>query len=306
MELPAEQAWQVPTNPIERAAYEYSYALALPAGMPRPAPFDFRAARLVEGYGGKSVAQQYFEHLCGTEDAEVIAKAAEGVEGFQVLRPRPNMERSPFNRDRYAAEEPTGYGWLSDDNQLRKEFGGGLQDYVQPLSGIYAFVEYQEPASNAYYRVERSPAPDPEFEHGISGNWRPSDGGILEVPYVVRHTHIERITARYLYTWRGVRRLRDREFGIAGGEYLIVDKETGKVLGARRTFNSTFVPGNPGYTNWYAARECHPLQDVEPMPYFVRRVLHPAIGINDTYLPAAYRDEYRDSLKEKEKAGTAR
>ena len=43
-------------------------------------------------------------------------------------------------------------------------------------------------------------------------------------------------TARYAYTWRGVKRDRDREHSISGVEYLIYDRETLEVLAFRRTF----------------------------------------------------------------------
>lgn len=47
---------------------------------------------------------------------------------------------------------------------------------------------------------------------------------------------IPALTARYGYTWRGIRRARDREHGIAGGEPLIYDLQTKEVLAVRRQF----------------------------------------------------------------------
>jgi hypothetical protein len=42
--------------------------------------------------------------------------------------------------------------------------------------------------------------------------------------------------ARYGYTWRGIRRERDRDHNIAGGEVLIYDLQTKEVLAVRRQF----------------------------------------------------------------------
>lgn len=293
------RSWQVPTDPAEKAVYDESHALPLPPGMPKPIPFDFRAARISEGYGRKSVAQQYFEHLCRTEDVEVIHAVVKNVDGFQLLRPRPRMEFSPLNRDRYGAEEPTGYGWASDDNQLDKNYTFGLDEYLQPLFGVYTYVTYREPTfGNASYRAYRGSDVDPRFPNGIDSNWAPQRLGTrLNVPYVTRRIRIDDPSTRYAYTWRGIHRPRDREFGIGGGEFLIVDRQTGQVLAAKRTFNSTYVPRNPAYTNWAGARECWGLEKSDPIPRFVKRVLNPPLDVNDAYVPAKYRERYHEFLK---------
>lgn len=298
IKVPAERPWTVPADPVSKAAYDYSHALPLPPQMPKPVPFDFKAARLAEGYGGKSVGQQYFEHLCRTEDVEVIVQPAKDVEGFQVLRPRGNSEASPLNKDRYAAEEVTGMGWLTDDDQLDAEpYDDLAATYVQPLYGVYRYVEFEMPGKpGEYWRADRDPHPDvSKHPNGISSNWRT----YVRVPHVQRRILVPEITAPYLYTWRGVRRSRDREFGIGGGEYLVVDKRKRQVLGAKRTFNSTYVPSQLGFTNWFAARECGGLDKSQPIPYFVKRVLQPPLNVNDDFVPNNLRGEYHAELERK-------
>lgn len=54
--------------------------------------------------------------------------------------------------------------------------------------------------------------------------------------------HRRDFEARYALTWRGLTRPSDRELGIAGGELIVLDMQTGEVLGVRR-----------GYAQW--ARE---------------------------------------------------
>ena len=223
VKVPEEKPWDIPTNPVEKAAYDYSHTLPLPPGMPQPVPFDFRAARLKEGYGGKSVGQQYFEHLCATEDVEVIVQPAKDVRGFQILRPRGDIEAMrDLNRDRYRLEEVTGYGWLGDGDQLDREAQGMGDSYVQPLYGVYEYVEYESPENPGnYYRVERTSSGDIErYPHGVSGGWRPDSGMPLDVPYVQQLSSTASLQSHYAYTWRGIRRPRDREFGIGGGGVL--------------------------------------------------------------------------------------
>jgi len=68
---------------------------------------------------------------------------------------------------------------------------------------------------------------------------------------------IPALTARYGYTWRGLRRERDREFGIAGGELLIYDLKTKEVLAVRRQFLiASHNPRGEGKAMWEVAGSC--------------------------------------------------
>ncbi len=153
-------------------------------------------------------------------------------------------------------------------------------------------------ASDHYHRVERAMNADTDrHPHGIEANWRPASGLALRMPYLHRQITVTQLESKYAYTWRGIRRPRDREFGIGGGEYLVVDKATKTVLGVKRTFNSTFVPKQPDLTNWYAARECVGLDKAAPIPKFVRKVLRPNITVNDKYLDDEHASQYHTYLK---------
>ena len=73
----------------------------------------------------------------------------------------------------------------------------------------------------------------------------------------MQFTSIPRPTARYGYTWRGLKRPRDREFGIAGGEILIYDLQTKEVLAVKRQFLITGRnPRGPGKAMWEIASSC--------------------------------------------------
>ena len=303
VKVPEEKPWDIPVNPVEKAAYDYSHALPLPPGMPQPVPFDFRTARLQEGYGGKSVGQQYFEHLCATEDVEVIVQSAKDVRGFQILRPRGNIEATrDLNTDRYRLEEVTGHGWLGDGNQLDQDGYRIGVSYVQPMHGIYDYVEYENiEIPKTYYRVERTEDIDhAKRPYGIIAGWAPKHGLIFRVPYVISRVEKQFLSSDFLYTWRGIRRNRDREFGVGGGEYIVVDKSNDSVLSLKRTFNSTYVPNQKSYTNWYGARECPQKNGlISPISLFINRSLNPPLSTNDAFVPKDSQAEYKSYLLKK-------
>lgn len=292
--------WVIPSDPQERAAYDYAHSLPFPPGMPQPVPFDFRQARMIDVMGGKSVAQQYFAHLCRTEDVEVIARRVENVDGFLLMRPRADTEGTPADSDRYGTEEPTGIGWFSDDGQLNEKHDTLRDAYLQPLYGVYRYVEYVKQTSPliAVY-VERLDKRDGKDVHsGCVANWRSRTSGVVSVPCMwTPRVEADKIRSRYAYTWRGLRRPRDREFGIAGGEFLVVDRQTNEVLAVKRTFNSTYVPRRPEFTKWSAARECRRLKDAPPLPRFIAKVLVPNLHVNDDFVPADELDNYHIRLR---------
>jgi hypothetical protein len=65
---------------------------------------------------------------------------------------------------------------------------------------------------------------------------------------------VARLTSRYAYTWRGIRREKDRWFGIAGGELIVLDRVTGEVLGVRRGF--AIAHQYPRHLDWEFANFC--------------------------------------------------
>jgi hypothetical protein len=72
---------------------------------------------------------------------------------------------------------------------------------------------------------------------------------------------VAQLSARYGYTWRGIKRTKDRENGIAGGEALIYDVQTKEVIAVRRQFLIGFRnPRGAGAILWEIAASC-PLSD---------------------------------------------
>lgn len=85
--------------------------------------------------------------------------------------------------------------------------------------------------------------------------------------------------SRYGYTWRGIHRDHDREFGIAGGELIVLDLQTGEILGVRRGFARTGTYGRT--TNWEFTPVCPRYEirsrskDFDFSYWFIRKVLRP-------------------------------
>ena len=218
---------------------------------------------------------------------------------------------TPQDFDRYGVEEPVGFGWQNDDDQLTD--GGKFEidllasDYIQPLNGVYRFVEYVESASpNRFIRVERAlTARSKEAKFGIEANWRTHSSGALRVPYLKSRREVDRLSGTFGYAWRGLRRIRDREFGVGGGDFVVFEIATQTVVGLRRTFNSTFVPGRPEFTKWSAARNCPDRLSGTPIPNFVQRVLNPDIHVNDEFVPASELSNYHHYIERKTEHGYA-
>ena len=139
--------------------------------------------------------------------------------------------------------------------------GDGLHDqgagFIQPPQHNYHFVEqprretkWQSDIKEPYIRLFGFTT---ERERDYQGKL--VDSFKQKTPMQV--IGITAPTARYGYTWRGIRREKDREHGIAGGELIIYDLQTKEVLAARRQFliagsNSRGV----GRTMWEVAASC--------------------------------------------------
>jgi hypothetical protein len=64
-------------------------------------------------------------------------------------------------------------------------------------------------------------------------------------------------TAKYGYTWRGLSRVQDRKYGIAGGEVIIYELSSKKILAVRRMFLRVNTKGlRRGLAYWEWAGIC--------------------------------------------------
>ena len=302
------RGWDIPTDPQQKAAYDYAHSLKLPDGVPKSKPFYFPLARLRALIPGQpDVSTQYFNHLCSTESGETIVKTVENVEGVFQMRPRGKVGDTPLDFDRYAPEEPTGIGWSNDEGSDDQVY----QMYIQPMYGKYTFMERPSPdASATLIRAVRdigahSP-PGETSGHQTSIEIRPGMHHQFDLPWMVAYKTVKQRQARYGFTWRGIKRDLDRRYSIGAGEYLIVDMDTNEVLAVKRRFKQSGYDRNTNSHIWWGnARSCENeifrMKGFTPAPIpitdFIESVLHPMPHANDQFVPEQYRNVYLGDKK---------
>ncbi|MEW5994740.1 MAG: hypothetical protein AB1744_10135, partial [Candidatus Zixiibacteriota bacterium] len=244
--------WDKPTDPRELAAYEHAHSLELPDSLPRPVPFDFTPYLLSNR---RTTAVAYFEHLCATEAGEYIFKTVEDVEGLYQMRAMPKRSNKVL-RDRYGFEDPADWS-LGEAEGAQILFLGG------PTAG-FRFFESDWPLTKTTISIKQkywtvtpwSGSDSPRHWHYNNDDY--SKGGVRTKGIV---TPVTELQSRYAYTWRGIRRERDREYGIAGGELIVLDRITGEILGVRRSF--AIARQYKSHLDWEFAYYCPGLLDFD-------------------------------------------
>jgi hypothetical protein len=155
--------------------------------------------------------KQYFEALCKSEAGEFIYKTVDGVEGIYQIRPRALEKGDMRQEDRYVLEDPYGY----EDWEARSAPG----IFVKP--NRYGFLEVPSPSESSvsapmrFHRYYRK-------------------GGAEKIEWDIQT--VSELQSRYGFLWRGIKRPRDREHNIGGGELFILDLHSGEVLATKRGF----------------------------------------------------------------------
>jgi hypothetical protein len=212
--------------------------------------------------------REYWEALCKAEAGEFVFKTADNVKSVYNVRPR-GVATDYELSDRYVLEDPFTYTDVQRSHKPEEYF-------VQPYLGSYLAYEIRDPdATTRFLRYFRSDKPTgPPYQTGFEGRW-------VRVPYLVDKVLVDSVSSRHGITWRGITRPRDREYGIAGGEFLIVDLATGDILGIRRGFAlSGSVPNKATGFWWMSAERCPTYSGSAPNMAFVRRVLRPIADVN--------------------------
>jgi hypothetical protein len=176
--------------------------------------------------------KQYFEALCKSEAGEFIYKTVDGVEGIYQIRPRALEEGDMRQEDRYVLEDPYGYS----DWEARSSHG----IFVEPRR--YRFLEVADSIADS----AGAPA---KFKRYVR-----KDGG-KKIEWDI-HV-VSELQSRYGYFWRGIKRPRDREHNIGGGELVIVDLHSGDILAVKRGFKlGGPIPKSHTEIYWPAGRLC--------------------------------------------------
>jgi hypothetical protein len=240
--------------------------------IPNPVPLD-------SGYRPGMTQQEYFQHLCKNEAGEFIFKTADNVESIAQLRVRPFYKGSDGAHLHYI-EDPYGY------------FASEVEDpsfqFVNPKFHLYSQFEIpiagrreygpalQQTVDKSLYAPPQLDAKFARFFGGEDGLWKS-----------MRMTYEAKLTSRYGFTWRGIKRPHDREMGIGGGELIVLDLKTGEVMGVRRGYaiwnrgwTGRLCPryGYGGgqdktsnFTAWFTAKVARPR---EWEKFFERKAIH--------------------------------
>ena len=209
--------------------------------IPNPVPKDSRYRR------GMS-AKEYFDHLCRTEAGEFIFKTADSVDGILFMRP-PTRPTDYDLMDRYKLEAPD----IERIFQLyRPSPGDRSAIFVTSEPESYRFVEEYDRINNRYIRAFG-------FESGTTKT-RP-----LEFSPDRK--------SQYGLTWRGIRRVGDRENGIAGNEWIVLDLRSNEVMAVFRNFaRSGETPGVREGIWWLNGIQCPSRSDVISAGYLGRQL----------------------------------
>lgn len=271
--------WDKPTDPRELEAYTFAHNLKLPDSLPKPVPFDFKpyTNTLFNSKAEAAGRLAYFNHLCKTEAGEFIYKTVDKVDGLYQMRPMPKRS-TPLMQDRYGFEDPADWSQREADGSPTLFIGG-------PGNG---FIFFESP------RHPKDSVNEVNFKRWVVNSWDKPE----PPPYWKYHDYDytnsrigptadpeATISARYGYTWRGIRRERDREFGIAGGELMVLDLQTNEVLAVRRSFAIAKIYDLGKRVDWEFAYFCPDTMRPDGKKRLVDKMFYPFSFISEVLRP---------------------
>jgi hypothetical protein len=255
-----------PVDPLATEEGRFAHSIKIP----NPVPED-------SGYKAVMTPQEYFDHLCKTEAGEFIYKTVENVDGIMQMRPR--TEATDYMLQHlYALEDPFGetYGEEFNMGPDALKVGTIQGGFVNPP---YSDAVKTDAAKRGYklykpdqnYKFLEKPIP-PRLQNPADGAkylryTRPNTDKMIvengqyiyprdQQPKMIEE-RVKKLKSRYAFTWRGIKRPHDRELGIAGGEFIILDVQTQEVLAVRRGYLRTAnVRETAGRVWWLGAWSC--------------------------------------------------
>jgi hypothetical protein len=190
-----------PADPLATEEGRFAHSIKIP----NPLSED-------SGYKPGMTPEQYFDHLCKTEAGEFIYKTVENVDSLYMMRPRQEAA-DYYQQHLYALEDPYGY---TDWEATRFP-----TIFINPPWAAYSYVETLVPSG---------------MKPNVDGARFRRFSGYVQDKSSMAEEHVATLRSQYGFTWRGINRPHDREFGIAGGELIVLDLRTNEVLGVRRGF----------------------------------------------------------------------
>lgn len=223
--------------------------------IPNPVPKD-------SGYKSGMSGEQYFKHLCEKEAGEFIYKTADNIDGFYFMRP-PKRPTDYELQHLYALEAPE----IERTFQLRKALPAERgKIFINPPWSVYSYIE------------------EPRMNSGEKNSYVRVFGYRQNVSSMLAESTNE-LKSRYGLTWRGLKRPNDRELGISGGEWIVIDLKTNDVLAVIRNYGRTGgTPNVRGGIWWLNAVSCsqfakkYKYPTSEKIYTFTSNVLRPISG----------------------------
>jgi hypothetical protein len=272
-----------PADPLATEEGRFAHSIKVP----NPVPED-------SGYKPGMTPQEYFDHLCKTEAGEFIFKTVEDVDGIMQMRPR--AEATDYMLQHlYALEDPYGETYGEEFNMGPDALKTGIQDgYVNPPNSQAVRRGFRLYKPDQNYKFLDKPIPAPLQNPADSAKYlrytRPNtdkmivENGQYLYPRDQQPKMIEERAkepkSRYGFTWRGIMRPHDRELGIAGGEFIILDLQTNEVLAVRRGYvRSGKALETVGGIWWLGAQACPP-RPVTARREVLHKVLKPSKSVN--------------------------
>lgn len=212
---------EIPTQWLDTPEGRFAHSIKIP----NPVPAD-------SGYRGPKDPKAYWEHLCATEAGSFVFKTVDNVDGLLFLR-HPGHPTDQDHRDQWKLEAP---GLQGSWQVVMRGFGEWARWFVNSPWATYEYVEQPRP-EGGYLRFFGYAQDKTKMQYAIS----------------------EQPSSRYALTWRGLRRPHDREQGISGAEWIILDRTNGEVLAVLRDYYLTafaMLDYNPNGLQWLNAARC--------------------------------------------------
>ena len=189
-----------------------------------------------------------------------------------------------FRSHLYALEDPyNAYETLSQESYVNPRYADAVKKRGFKLykpDQNYKFLEkpipvqIQNPADGAkYLRYTKPNTEKLVFESGQYMYPRDQQPKLIE-------ERVKELQSQYGFTWRGITRPHDREFGIVGGEVIVLDLQTNEVLAVRRGYTVSLgkTPETVAGIWWLSAAKCPAtMPGVEHS--FIHKVLKPSTAV---------------------------
>lgn len=249
------QHYPIPEAWLSTPEGKIAHSLKLPDSVPKPVPFDFDKA---DGpwywpASKREVAIAYFRHLCKTEAGEWTFKKVGKVDGLYFARPEGDIS-DQFLGDVYGPEAP----WIEREFQW---FGESVQSrgqkFVNPPFSMFSYVE--EPKREVKWQKDIRQPYIRMFGYTTARFVKPGQVVVaLNELTPMQLVGLDKPSARYSYTWRGITRPKDRQFKIAGGELIIYDRESQEIVSVSRSFQITGSNSRAPYyrATWLVSPVC--------------------------------------------------